>query len=53
MELNEGNVEGVIKAIEALVSSPGYNEELCEMEIGYFICSGSQVGGLTLGRRKS
>ena len=36
MELNFGNVEAVIKAIEALESVPGYDKELCEREIGYF-----------------
>jgi hypothetical protein len=36
LELNFGNVEAVIKAIEALESVPGYDKELCEREIGYF-----------------
>jgi hypothetical protein len=36
LELDAGNVEDVIKAIEALASSPGYDRELCEREIGYF-----------------
>lgn len=36
IELNEGNVEKVIKAIEALASLPGYDKEICEREIGYF-----------------
>ena len=35
-ELNDGNVEGVIKAIEGLGSLPDYEKELCEREIGYF-----------------
>jgi hypothetical protein len=36
LELNNGNVEGIIKAIEALRSLPDYDKELCEREIGYF-----------------
>ena len=36
IELDDGNVEGVIKAIEELVILPGYDRELCEREIGYF-----------------
>jgi hypothetical protein len=36
MELNDGNVEGVIKAIEVLRLLPDYDKELCEREIGYF-----------------
>lgn len=36
MELDDGNVEDVIKAIEALATLPEYNRELCEREIGYF-----------------
>jgi len=36
MELNDGNVERVIKAIEALSALPGYDREQCEREIGYF-----------------
>jgi hypothetical protein len=36
LELNDSNVEAVIKAIEALVSLSGYDKELCEREIGYF-----------------
>lgn len=36
LELNGGNVEDVIKAIETLASLPGYDKELCEREIGYF-----------------
>lgn len=36
LELNGGNVEEVIKAIQALGSLPGYDKELCEREIGYF-----------------
>jgi hypothetical protein len=36
LELNCGNVEEVIKAIEALESVTGYDKELCEREIGYF-----------------
>ena len=36
LELNGGNVEAVIKAIEALRTLPGYDKELCEREIGYF-----------------
>jgi len=36
LELNDGNVEAVIKAIEALAYMPGYDKELCEREIGYF-----------------
>ncbi len=36
MELNDGNVEAVIKAIEALEALPGYDKELCAREIGYF-----------------
>jgi hypothetical protein len=36
LELNDGNVEGVIKAIEVLRSLPDNDKELCEKEIGYF-----------------
>jgi hypothetical protein len=36
LELNNGNVEAVIRAIEALVSLPGHDKDLCEKEIGYF-----------------
>jgi hypothetical protein len=36
LELNDGNVESVIKAIEVLATLPGCNKELCEREIGYF-----------------
>lgn len=36
LELNDGKVESVIKAVEALASQPGYDKELCEREIGYF-----------------
>jgi len=36
LELNKGDVELVIKAIEALSTLPGYDRELCEREIGYF-----------------
>ena len=36
LELNDSNVEAVIKAIKALVSLSGYDKELCEREIGYF-----------------
>ena len=36
IELNDGQVEAVITAIEALESHPGYDKELCEREIGYF-----------------
>jgi hypothetical protein len=35
-ELNDGKVEEVIKAIDALAQLPGYDKELCEREIGYF-----------------
>ena len=34
--MNDGNVEKVIEAIEALESLPGYDKEICEREIGYF-----------------
>jgi len=36
IELNNGDVEMVIKAIEALSVLPGYDREQCEREIGYF-----------------
>jgi len=36
LELNDGNVEAVIKAIEALETQPEYDKELCAREIGYF-----------------
>ena len=36
LELNSGNVEEVIEAIEVLESLPGYDKELCKREIGYF-----------------
>jgi hypothetical protein len=36
LELNDGNVEAVIKVIKALASLPGYDKDLCEREIGYF-----------------
>lgn len=36
IELNNGQVEVVIRAINALESSPEYDKELCEREIGYF-----------------
>jgi len=36
LELDAGRVEAVIKAIGQLSSLPGYNQELCEREIGYF-----------------
>jgi len=36
LELNNGNVEAVIKSIEALASLTGSDKELCEREIGYF-----------------
>ena len=36
-ELDEGDVEGVIKAIKALLpKAAGYEREICEREIGYF-----------------
>ncbi len=36
LELNKGDLERVIKAIEAVSTLPGYDRELCEREIGYF-----------------
>jgi len=36
LELNDGNVEAVIKAIETLATLEEYDKELCEKEIGYF-----------------
>jgi hypothetical protein len=36
LELNDGNVEAVIKAIRSLESIPGSDQDLCEREIGYF-----------------
>lgn len=36
IELDDGNVEYVIKAIEKLAIQPEYNKEICEREIGYF-----------------
>ena len=36
LNLNDGNVERVIKAIEALSALPGYDREQCEREVGYF-----------------
>lgn len=36
LELNSGNVEEVIEAIEVLKSQPGCDKELCEREICYF-----------------
>ena len=36
LELNDGKVEAVITAIEALASLPGCDKDLCEKEIGYF-----------------
>ena len=36
LELDAGRVEAVIKAIGQLSSLPGYNQALCEREIGYF-----------------
>jgi hypothetical protein len=36
LELNNGEVEALIKAIEALKLLPDYDKELCEREIGYF-----------------
>jgi hypothetical protein len=36
LELNDGNVEAVIKAIETLASMAECDKELCEREIGYF-----------------
>jgi len=36
LELDAGRVEAVINAIGQLSSLPGYNQELCEREIGYF-----------------
>jgi Uncharacterised protein family (UPF0236) len=36
LELNDGNVEAVMKAIEALELTPGYDKNLCERERGYF-----------------
>ena len=36
LELNNGNVEALIKSIEALGSLPGSDKELCDREIGYF-----------------
>jgi len=36
LELDAGRVEAVIKAIRQLSSLPGYNQELCEPEMGYF-----------------
>lgn len=36
LELNDGNVEGVLKAIETLASLPGTDKDLCERERGYF-----------------
>jgi len=35
-ELDAGKVEAVIEAMGQLSSLPGYNQELCEREIGYF-----------------
>jgi hypothetical protein len=35
-ELDDGNPEGVIKAIKHCASLPGYSEEVCQREIGYF-----------------
>lgn len=35
-ELDDGRVEDVIRAIRRLSSLPGYNQEVCEREIGYF-----------------
>jgi hypothetical protein len=35
-ELDAGKVEAVIEAIAQLSSLPGYNQELCDREIGYF-----------------
>jgi hypothetical protein len=36
MELDDGKVEDVIHAIRQLSALPGYNEEICDREIGYF-----------------
>ena len=36
LELDEGRVEDVIRAIDRLSSLPGYNQEICDREIGYF-----------------
>lgn len=36
LDLNNGDVENVIKAIEALSVLPGCDREQCEREIGYF-----------------
>jgi hypothetical protein len=36
LELNDGNVEAVIKALTALSCLPEYDREQCEREIGYF-----------------
>jgi len=35
-ELDEGHVEGVMEAIKVLSCLPGYDQEICEREIGYF-----------------
>lgn len=36
LELNDGNVESVIKAITDLATQPDYDKELCDREVGYF-----------------
>jgi hypothetical protein len=36
LELDAGRVEAVIEAIGELSALPGYNQEVCEREIGYF-----------------
>jgi hypothetical protein len=36
LELDAGRVEAVIEAIGELSGLPGYNQEVCEREIGYF-----------------
>ena len=45
VELNDGNVESVIKAIEALESHSGCDIDLCEREIGYFEKNRSHMSG--------
>jgi hypothetical protein len=36
LELNDGQVEMVIAAIQALQALPGYDREICDRELGYF-----------------
>jgi len=52
-ELDDGRPEEVIDAIKRCTSFPGYDQAMCEREIGYFERTGNGCGMRILGREVS